>query len=114
MQAQNGGPHPRKRRRRRRRLDRPAISARLLLDDRIQGEAGVLSQDLFADLFPGYNGIGKGSMTHDCAVLMSAASERQRQPDPRADFPRRDNPVAAGLPGRAPKCAMDYNSCSNL
>ncbi|KAF2088095.1 peroxisomal biogenesis factor 6 [Saccharata proteae CBS 121410] len=42
----------RKRRRRRRRQDRPAISAHLLLDDRIKGEVGVLSEDLFADLFP--------------------------------------------------------------
>ncbi|KAF2786353.1 AAA-domain-containing protein [Melanomma pulvis-pyrius CBS 109.77] len=52
MEAQNGALHPR-RRRRRRRLDRPAISARLLLDDGMTGEVGVLSEDLFADLFPG-------------------------------------------------------------
>ncbi|KAF2874928.1 peroxisomal biogenesis factor 6 [Massariosphaeria phaeospora] len=49
MHVPNGTFPPRKRRRRR--LDRPAISARLLLDDRIEGEAGVLSEDLFADLF---------------------------------------------------------------
>ncbi|KAF2467501.1 AAA-domain-containing protein [Lindgomyces ingoldianus] len=54
MEAHNGVMHPRKRRRRRRRLDRPAISARLLLDDRVKGEVGVLSEDLFADLFPEY------------------------------------------------------------
>ncbi|KAF1996259.1 AAA-domain-containing protein [Amniculicola lignicola CBS 123094] len=53
MEASSGLPNPRKRRRRRRRLDRPAISARLLLDDRMKGEVGVLSEDLFADLFPG-------------------------------------------------------------
>ncbi|KAJ4372280.1 peroxisomal assembly protein [Neocucurbitaria cava] len=53
MEAQNGALHPRKRRRRRR-LDRPAISARLLLDDRMKGEVGVLSEDLLNDLFPGY------------------------------------------------------------
>ncbi|CBX95277.1 hypothetical protein IAQ61_004096 [Plenodomus lingam] len=51
MEAHNGLVHPRKRRRRRR-LDRPAISARLLLDDRIKGEVGILSEDLFNDLFP--------------------------------------------------------------
>ncbi|KAJ4345356.1 peroxisomal assembly protein [Didymosphaeria variabile] len=51
MEVQNGTVHPRKRRRRRR-LDRPAISARLLLDDRMKGEAGILSADLFDDLFP--------------------------------------------------------------
>ncbi|PVI08218.1 peroxisomal biogenesis factor 6 [Periconia macrospinosa] len=51
MEVQHGAVHPRKRRRRRR-LDRPAISARLLLDDRLKGEEGILSEDLFADLFP--------------------------------------------------------------
>jgi peroxin-6 len=57
MDAPNGVPHPRKRRRRRR-LDRPAISARLLLDDRMKGEVGVLSEDLFTDLFPGLKASG--------------------------------------------------------
>ncbi|KAF2132615.1 AAA-domain-containing protein [Dothidotthia symphoricarpi CBS 119687] len=52
MEVQNGILHPRKRRRRRR-LDRPAISARLLRDDRLKGEVGILSEDLFNDLFPG-------------------------------------------------------------
>ncbi|KAF1946215.1 AAA-domain-containing protein [Clathrospora elynae] len=52
MEAQNGTTHPRKKRRRRR-LDRPAISAQLLLADDIKGEVGVLSEDLFNDLFPG-------------------------------------------------------------
>ncbi|KAL6711874.1 peroxisomal assembly protein [Coniothyrium glycines] len=57
MEAPNGVVNPRKRRRRRR-LDRPAISARLLLDDRIKGEEGVLSDDLFHDLFPGSKSSG--------------------------------------------------------
>ncbi|KAJ4341113.1 peroxisomal assembly protein, partial [Ascochyta clinopodiicola] len=54
MEAPNGvhPVNPRKRRRRRR-LDRPATSARLLLDERLKGEVGVLSEDLFDDLFPG-------------------------------------------------------------
>jgi peroxin-6 len=56
MEVQNGV-HPRKRRRRRR-LDKPAISARLLLDDRIKGEVGILSEDLFDDLFPGLRSKG--------------------------------------------------------
>ncbi|KAH8733011.1 hypothetical protein GQ44DRAFT_781771 [Phaeosphaeriaceae sp. PMI808] len=51
MDTPNGVSHPRKRRRRRR-LDRPAISARLLLDERMKGEVGVLSEDLFGELFP--------------------------------------------------------------
>lgn len=44
--------NPRKRRRGRRRIDKPAISARLLLDDRLKGEHGYMSDDLLADLFP--------------------------------------------------------------
>jgi peroxin-6 len=51
MEVQNGIVHPRKRRRRRR-VDQPAITARLLLDDRMKGEVGILSDDLFNDLFP--------------------------------------------------------------
>ncbi|KAF2498943.1 peroxisomal biogenesis factor 6 [Lophium mytilinum] len=50
MEAKERPLNPRKRRRRR--PDRPAISARLLLDERMKGEVGVLSEDLFADLFP--------------------------------------------------------------
>ncbi|KAK7521744.1 peroxin 6 [Phyllosticta citriasiana] len=42
-----------RRRRRRRRQDKPAISAHLVLDDRVKGHVGILSDDLFADLFPG-------------------------------------------------------------
>lgn len=42
--------NPRKRRRRRR-LDRPAVSARLLLDDRLRGEVGVLSEELWEEVF---------------------------------------------------------------
>ncbi|KAI1423938.1 peroxisomal biogenesis factor 6 [Xylaria sp. FL1777] len=47
--------HQRKRagtRRRRRRQDKPPISARLVLDDHVKGDVGILSDDLFADLFP--------------------------------------------------------------
>lgn len=51
MEVQTSTVHPRKRRRRRR-VDQPAISARLLLDDRIKGEAGILAADLFDGLFP--------------------------------------------------------------
>jgi hypothetical protein len=41
------------RRKRRRRQDKPAASARLVLDDdHANGDIGILSEDLFADLFP--------------------------------------------------------------
>ncbi|ETS87396.1 Peroxisomal biogenesis factor 6 [Pestalotiopsis fici W106-1] len=40
------------RRRRRRRQDKPSIPARLVLDDHVKGDVGILSDDLFADLFP--------------------------------------------------------------
>jgi len=67
MDAQNGVANPRKRRRRRR-LDRPPISARLLLDDRVKGEVGVLSEDLFNDLFPGARSKSAG-MWKECLVV---------------------------------------------
>lgn len=44
-------PYHRKRKRRRRE-DKGAISARLVLDDHVKGDVGILSEDLFADLFP--------------------------------------------------------------
>ncbi|KAI0383943.1 peroxisomal biogenesis factor 6 [Hypomontagnella monticulosa] len=40
------------RKRRRRRQDKPAISARLVLDNHVKGDIGILSDDLFVDLFP--------------------------------------------------------------
>ncbi len=43
-------------RKRRRRADKPAISARLYLDNNLKGEAGVLSEDLLRDLHPGRDG----------------------------------------------------------
>lgn len=44
-------PH-RKARRRRRRQDKPPVSARLVLDDHVKSDVGILSEDLFAQLFP--------------------------------------------------------------
>jgi hypothetical protein len=42
----------RRRRRRRRRQDKPPVAARLVLDDKIKGDVGILSEDLFRELFP--------------------------------------------------------------
>ncbi|KAL0939293.1 peroxisomal biogenesis factor 6 [Colletotrichum truncatum] len=43
----------RSKRTRRRRQDKPSISARLILDDHeVRGDVGILSEDLFTDLFP--------------------------------------------------------------
>lgn len=53
---------PRRRRRRagRRRLrNRAPISARLMLDQSLRGDVGVLSDDLVTDLFPGSNLAGE-------------------------------------------------------
>lgn len=41
-----------RKRRRRRRLNRPPISAHLVLDERMKQDVGILSEDLFKDLFP--------------------------------------------------------------
>ncbi|KAG9241396.1 hypothetical protein BJ878DRAFT_447608 [Calycina marina] len=38
--------------RKRRRQDKSAIVARLVLDDHVKGDVGILSEDLFAELFP--------------------------------------------------------------
>lgn len=46
------GSIPNSRKRKRRRQDKSAISARLVLDDHVKGDVGILSEDLFADLFP--------------------------------------------------------------
>ncbi len=40
------------RKRKRRREDKAAISARLVLDDHVKGDIGILSIDLYEDLFP--------------------------------------------------------------
>lgn len=42
-----------RKRKRRRGANRPPIPANLVLDARLKGDVGVLSEDLFADLFPG-------------------------------------------------------------
>jgi peroxin-6 len=44
-------PNTRKRKRRRRQ-DKPAVNARLVLDDHVKGDVGILSEDLFKELFP--------------------------------------------------------------
>ncbi|KAK5117618.1 hypothetical protein LTR62_005041 [Meristemomyces frigidus] len=43
-------------RKRRRREDKPPISARIFLDGSLKGDAGILSEDLIHDLFPGHAG----------------------------------------------------------
>ena len=45
-------PNSHSRKRKRRRQDKSAIPARLVLDDHVKGDVGILSEDLFADLFP--------------------------------------------------------------
>jgi peroxin-6 len=54
MAEQAGYANPRKRKRRRRQ-DKPAIKARLVLDDHVKGDIGILSEDLFKDLFPAFD-----------------------------------------------------------
>lgn len=49
-------PHRKSRGRRRRRQDKPPVSARLVLDDHVKSDVGILSEDLFAELFPQLQG----------------------------------------------------------
>jgi len=58
MAEQTDYTNPRKRKRRRRQ-DKPAINARLVLDDHVKGDIGILSEDLFKDLFPSF---GQGNL----------------------------------------------------
>lgn len=39
-------------RKRRRRQDKPAVFARLVLDEHVKGDVGIVSEDLFHNLFP--------------------------------------------------------------
>ncbi|KAI1849220.1 hypothetical protein JX266_005181 [Neoarthrinium moseri] len=61
------GPLAQRKRRRRRRQDKSAIPARLVLDDHVKGDVGILSDDLFADLFPhlGAQANGEGGAGHN-------------------------------------------------
>ena len=52
MSAINGASVTRKRRQRRRRQDKPALTGRLVLDEHVKSDVGIVSEDLFADLFP--------------------------------------------------------------
>ncbi|KAL2022710.1 hypothetical protein VTK56DRAFT_4791 [Thermocarpiscus australiensis] len=52
MPASEAGAGIRRRRPRRRRQDKPALSARLVLDDHVKTDVGIVSEDLFAELFP--------------------------------------------------------------
>ncbi|KAJ4297088.1 peroxisomal assembly protein [Collariella sp. IMI 366227] len=52
MAASDAGAVVRQRRLRRRRQDKSAVSARLVLDDHVKTDVGIVSEDLFAELFP--------------------------------------------------------------
>lgn len=56
-----------RKRKRRRRQDKAAISARLVLDDHVKGDVGILSEDLFADLLP--------ALAQGCKVLFWSVYE---------------------------------------
>ncbi|KAK6436964.1 peroxisomal assembly protein [Oleoguttula sp. CCFEE 5521] len=52
-------------RKRRRRDDKPALSARLVLDSSIKGELGVASEDILLELFPGGPSLSTGVETSE-------------------------------------------------
>ncbi|KAJ3529430.1 hypothetical protein NM208_g9764 [Fusarium decemcellulare] len=54
-----------KRRNRRRRQDKPSIAAKLILDDHIKSDVGIVSEDIFRDLFPH---IVDGADVHHIAI----------------------------------------------
>ena len=60
-----------KRRRRRRRQDKPPVSARLVLDDQIKSDVGILSEDLFRELFPRGKKVPKHcKLGEDCVLVV--------------------------------------------
>lgn len=67
-----------KRRNRRRRQDKPAITARLVLDDRTKGDVGFLSDDLFADLFRISQMVSQPDGNAHWQTGISTAAERDR------------------------------------
>ncbi len=83
---------PRRRRARRRRQDKPALSARLVLDDHVKTDVGIVSEDLFAELFP---------HLHDCLCSRSRSCSSvltpraQHSPRARRPPPHRDRPLGA-------------------
>ncbi|KAK4185518.1 hypothetical protein QBC35DRAFT_503448 [Podospora australis] len=52
MAASDASVRLRRRRVRRRRQDKAAVSARLVLDDHVRSDVGIVSEDLYAELFP--------------------------------------------------------------
>jgi hypothetical protein len=52
MPASDTGGSVRRRRVRRRRQDKSALAARLVLDDHVKTDVGIVSEDVFAELFP--------------------------------------------------------------
>ncbi|KAF4630620.1 hypothetical protein G7Y89_g7528 [Cudoniella acicularis] len=67
-------PTPHHRKRKRRRQDKSSITARLVLDDHVKGDVGILSEDLFADLFPAITQAqadGNGSVNEILHVAIS-------------------------------------------
>jgi hypothetical protein len=112
MDAPNGVPHPRKRRRRRR-LDRPAVSARLLLDDGVKGEVGLLSEDLFTDLFPGSRATGMWRDRSISRDFADTSSNQRRRIGIRSHSARRNHAVATERRRGFPDGAMDHSARPN-
>jgi hypothetical protein len=74
----------RSRKRKRRRPDKPSISARLVLDDHVKGDVGIISEDLFADLFPSSASSKYGSRhTHDKRSPFEQLRTRMIPPHPK-------------------------------
>ncbi|KAJ4162683.1 peroxisomal assembly protein [Fusarium falciforme] len=57
-----------KRRNRRRRQDKPSIAAKLILDDHIKSDVGIVSEDIFHDLFPNTSDGAAQNNIHHIAI----------------------------------------------
>ncbi|KAK3498519.1 peroxisomal biogenesis factor 6 [Neurospora crassa] len=75
MTAPNSTPASSRKRVRRRRQDKPALSAKLVLDAHVKGDVGVIATDLFADLFPHLWANGDSQDTVHVAIAPWAPSQ---------------------------------------
>ncbi|KAA8635249.1 hypothetical protein SMACR_01643 [Sordaria macrospora] len=75
MAVPNSTPAANRKRVRRRRQDKPALTAKLVLDAHVKGDVGVIATDLFADLFPHLWANGDSQDTVHVAIAPWAPSQ---------------------------------------
>lgn len=65
----------RRKRKRRRRQDKSAVFARLVLDEHVRGDVGIVSEDLYNELFPSQD---QRKWLHQIRVIQAANNSIKR------------------------------------